>query len=72
MTGLWGVQKKGKRVHYYPNSGIHTLCGIGGPAKYIKQEWDLNHELTCPSCKHMIEMMKLGFKPVKTGIKILD
>lgn len=66
MTGVWGVQKKGKRVHYYP-AGKHTLCGIGGLPVWIKDDWDPDHELTCPSCRHMLEMLQLGFKPVKVS-----
>lgn len=67
MTGEWGVQKKGRKVHYYPNGGKQTLCGIGGAPVFVKDEWDLTHDLTCPSCRRMIEMLQLGFKPVKVS-----
>jgi hypothetical protein len=66
LTGVWGVQKRGKKVHYY-NNGRTPLCGIGGYPAWVKEEWDPDHELTCPSCKHMLEMMRLGFKPIKVS-----
>lgn len=66
LTGVWGTPARGKKIHYYGN-GRTPLCGIGGYPAWVKEDWDVNNELTCPSCKHMLEMLQMGFKPVKVS-----
>jgi len=63
MSGQWGATKRSKNIHYYPN-GRKSLCGIAGFPAWVRDDWDTDHDLTCPSCKHMLEMLRLGFKPV--------
>jgi hypothetical protein len=61
--GKWGTSKRGKMVHLYQNDHI-SLCGTAGELTWIQDHWDIDDKLTCPVCKRMIEMMRLGFKKV--------